>query len=244
MNMLKNLQQQNFHDIVKKMHSVSGWEMLESDNFLALKSPAKVPFINFVWAEANAKNHIKAEAFFGIHSFAWLLTAEQDDDYLVSVGFHEPENSPEMVIELANYHSVELSSKIKIIVADAEQDFQCWARVASETFGPTPAEISEFFLPLVQHAGCIPYLAFYDGEPAATSLAFCGEKVAGIYAMNTHSQFRCKGLGGAVAQACLVNAKNNGCDFAVLYASEVGKLLYEAMGFQTAQVLKEYGSKK
>ena len=242
--MLKNLQQQNFHDLMKKMQSISGWEILEADNFLALKSPAKVPFINFVWAEANAENHAIAKEFFVDRSFAFLLTAEQEHDYLVSVGFHEPEDSPEMLMELSDYQSVELSSKIKIIVADAEQDFKCWASVASETFEPTPEEISEFFLPLVQHAVCIPYLAFYDGEPAATSLGFCGEKIAGIYAMSTRSQFRRKSLGRAVAQACLINAKNNGCDYAVLYASEVGKLLYEAMGFKTVQILKEYSSKK
>jgi len=203
-----------------------------------------VPYINFLWAEANAENYKKAKTFFAELLFAWLLTSEQDDDYLVSVNFSEPEAFPEMLMKLTDYQPVELSSKIKNIVAHSEQDFQCWASVASETFGPTPEEISEFFLPLVQHAGCIPYLAFYDGEPAATALVFCGKKVAGIYAMSTRAQYRRKGLGKAVAQACLINAKNNGCDCAVLYASEVGKLLYEAMGFQTVQILKEYGSKK
>ena len=147
MSMLKNLQQQNFYDTMKKMQSVSGWEMLEADNFLAMKSPAKVPYINFVWAEANAENYVRAKAFFEEYSFAWLLTAEQDDDYLVSVDSHETEDFPEMVIELAGYQPVELSSKIKIIVADSEQRFQCWANVASETFGPSPEEITEFFLP-------------------------------------------------------------------------------------------------
>jgi uracil DNA glycosylase len=60
----KDLQKQNFYDALKKMHSAPGWEIFEENNVLALKSPARLPFVNMVWGDATIGNINKMTSFY------------------------------------------------------------------------------------------------------------------------------------------------------------------------------------
>jgi GNAT superfamily N-acetyltransferase len=119
-------------------------------------------------------------------------------------------------------------------------EMQQWVETAAEIFELSAQDTREFFLPLIQTAGLIPFLVLYDGEPAATSLVFCGKEVAGIYAMGTRKPFRRKGLGSVALHACLQVAKLRKLNQAVLYSSSMGRPLYEKIGFQTINLLQEY----
>ncbi len=235
-----DLQKQNFYDALLKMHSVPGWEVFEEGGLLALKSPARLPFVNMVWGEASPENTKKMRSFFAQQSFSWYLTQAQSDAHLLQSGFKEPEPAPEMVLNLNTYAFIQPSPEISIIRVTSDNDFYLWSKIASETFQCQPEVIIEFFQPLIKLAGDIPYLAFYENEPAATSLLFYDNQIAGIYAMSTREKFRRKGLGWAVAQACIQTANDIGIPYAVVYASKQGKLLYEKMGFKTVQILREY----
>ena len=72
---------------------------------------------------------------------------------------------------------------------------------------------------------------------------YCGEQVAGIYAMSTKVEFRRKGLGSAAVHACVALALDQRLNYAVLYASELGQLLYKKSGFKVTQMLHEYNFK-
>jgi ribosomal protein S18 acetylase RimI-like enzyme len=239
-NLPKELQQKNFYDVMQKMISISGWSILEKNNLLALKSGANIPLINFVWGDVTIKNINIIKSFYQQHSFTWLLMPNQNDELLISAGFSGPEPSPEMVLYLDKYRFEEYESNMQVKVATSNEELDLWAQVASETFGISAFELKEFFEPLIKVAGAIPFLIYYDNIPATTSLVYCYDQVAGIYAMSTRENFRRKGLGGAAVQACLKEAKNNNISYAVLYASQMGKPLYESMGFQVSQVLEEY----
>ncbi len=235
----KDLQKQNFYDAVYQMRFISGWEILEEENFLALKSPHST-LITYVWGEATYDHYQKAKSFFGDCSFSWILTQEQDDQCLMQLGFTEPERMPEMILDLNSYQYVEPPPKIDIIVADSGYAFQQWVEITTEIFNFAAEDITEFFVPLIQLADDIPLLALYEGEPAATSMLYCKKDIAGVYAVATRPEFRRKGLGSAITHACLKTAKNNNFDYSVLYASPMGELLYEKIGFHTTQILREY----
>lgn len=238
--MIKDLQKQNFYDAMKIMENIPGWEILEDHNFLAIKSPARIPLINMVWAEATVENIKIAKNFFADKPFSWLLTQEQPDIHLLQSGFKGPDPSPEMLIDLTNYISPNLDPAIKIIEVKTKSELYQWAQVASETFELNTYDLIDFFKPLIDVCKDIPYLALYNDEPAATSLVYCSKETAGIYAMSTLTKFRRKGLGTAAVNACLEIAKNKKMKNAVLYASAIGKFLYENIGFKTVHVLKEY----
>ncbi|MDF1756689.1 MAG: hypothetical protein P1U74_00075 [Legionellaceae bacterium] len=68
-----DLVQKNYIDAMQAMETTPGWEVLEEDNLIALKSSTNVNFINVVWGEATLKNINKAKLFFKNLSFNWLL---------------------------------------------------------------------------------------------------------------------------------------------------------------------------
>lgn len=101
--------------------------------------------------------------------------------------------------------------------------------------------IEDFFTPWINECGNIPYLALLNGEPAATSLLYCDSlDNAAIYSLGTRPAFRCQGIGGSITHACLQAAKSKNVSKVALYASTMGKPLYEKIGFRHVQDLYIY----
>lgn len=239
-NFPKDLQKKNFYHAIQKMASIFGWEILETDGLLALKSEARIPLVNFIWGDPTPENIEKIKSFYQNKSFAWLLTAEQDDKHLLNAGFNLPESYPELVLSLDEYKFEKHSQDIEIKIPKSNEELDLWMQVASETLEISAAELREFFEPLIKIAGDTPFLIYYEGMPAATSLVYCDDQSAGVYAMTTLKKFRRNKLGWAATQACLEIAKNKNVPYAVLYSSPMGEPLYKKMGFKTSQILKEY----
>jgi GNAT superfamily N-acetyltransferase len=237
---VKDLQKQNFLEILQCMHSLPGWDILKTGNFLGLKSPARFPLVNFVWGDVTLENFKAAQSFFGNHSYVWVISPEQKGQDLLDFGFGKPIASVEMLLCLEAYVGPKSSPQINIITPTLHSEIQQWVETAAEIFKLSKEGVQEFFLPLIQTAGLIPFLALYDGKPAATSLVFCGKEVAGVYAMGTLKPFRRKGLGSAALHACLQAAKSKNLKYSVLYSSSMGKSLYKKVGFQTTNLLQEY----
>lgn len=82
------------------------------------------------------------------------------------------------------------------------------------------------------------YLGKLNGEPVATNMVFCGAGVAGLYGVATVPSVRGKGIGGAITLQPLLDARNEGYNYAVLFASEMGIHAYERVGFQLCDDIK------
>jgi GNAT superfamily N-acetyltransferase len=247
----KDFQQQNFLEILRRMQSVPGWEILREEKLLALKAPGPFPFVNFVWGDVTSESLQSVFSFYASQSFYWLLTPEQKEKYggiLVQEGlkgsesFPPPECFPEMSLNLKTHNPVLHSYDIDVRKVDTPQLFQQWLPTAAEGLEIDSQAIEDFVVPLIKEAGTIPFLAFDKGEPAATSMVYCDHNTstAGLYFLCTRPAFRKKGLGSAVTEACLQTAKHAGIIHAVLYASSMGQSMYEKLGFQTSQMLYEY----
>ena len=74
-------------------------------------------------------------------------------------------------------------------------------------------------------------LPISDGEPVCTSALVRNADVAGIYFVATLEDFR--GRGAAVTWEAARDGIEHGCRFASLQASELGRPVYERMGFDT-----------
>lgn len=247
----KDLQKQNFLEILRVMQSVPGWEILEESKVLALKAPGALPLVNYVWGEVTIESLQKVLSFYASQSFYWFLTPEQKKEggaLLIENSLKGPESFPppecfaEMILNLEEYNPIILRSDIEIQQASTQQLFQQWVTTAAEGLGLDSQAIVDFVVPLIKEVGLISFLGFYKGEPAATSMVYCDPKTdtAGVYFLSTRPAFRKKGLGSAVTEACLQTAKHSGIIHAVLYASPMGQSMYEKLGFQTSQMLYEY----
>ncbi len=76
------------------------------------------------------------------------------------------------------------------------------------------------------------FLAYYDGNPIASSLVLYEAGVAGIYNVTTLEEARGKGIGTAITLAPLHEAKKLGYEIAILGSSEMGLNMYKQMGFK------------
>ena len=76
------------------------------------------------------------------------------------------------------------------------------------------------------------YVGTLDKEPVATSLVIADGAVAGIYWVATREGWRRRGLGEALTWAAVRGGAERGCTVASLQASELGRPVYERMGFR------------
>jgi len=79
--------------------------------------------------------------------------------------------------------------------------------------------------------GC--YLGYFDGKPVATSLRYTSGRVAGVYFVATAKEYRRRGIGEAMTWRAAVDGRKEKCAISVLQASEMGRPVYEGMGYRT-----------
>ena len=218
----------------------SGGEILEEGSLLAFTAPE--PFIDWVFGKPSFESFQKAKGFFGEKPFKWRVSEEDDRLGLMEMGFKELEREYEMAIYLRNLDIPEVAEGVSIRSAISLQEYSQWVTTSANAWNLDPVMWDRFFLPWIKTEKIVPYIAFFNGEPAATSLLYLGEKDASLWAIGTRPDFRRQGLGTAVTCACLQEAKKNGYDWAVLSASEMGKPMYEKIGFQSLQVIHDYSS--
>lgn len=75
-----------------------------------------------------------------------------------------------------------------------------------------------------------------NGEPVATNMLFNGGGVASVYAVGTLPSARGQGIGGAITLKPLLEAREMGYRYAVLFATEMGIHAYERIGFRQCGV--------
>ncbi len=76
------------------------------------------------------------------------------------------------------------------------------------------------------------YVGYVDGAPVATSAVIATHRVAGVYNVACLPSHRKRGLGEAMTWHAVVAGAAMGCTMASLHASEMGRPIYERMGFR------------
>lgn len=104
-----------------------------------------------------------------------------------------------------------------------------------------PASLVEQFYPaaIVNDARIRAFVGRLDGQPVATSLASRTGETVGIYSVATAPGARGRGIGTAMTWHLLRDA-DPGWTLAVLQASDMGRPIYERMGFSLVREFDEY----
>jgi hypothetical protein len=116
-----------------------------------------------------------------------------------------------------------------------------YADVLARGFGMPPELGRAFASPaMLSPTDVSLYTGFVDGEAVATSALFMSHRVAGVYNVATLDTHRRRGFGEAITWHAVMDGVAARCTMASLQASEMGKPVYERMGFKTVTTYKTY----
>lgn len=184
-----------------------------------------------------------------IQRLTWLadegIPAVQIRKYLTAHGLRfEEESGTEMAADLRDVpDQVPFPEGLEILCIEDPERLRQWIHVASIGFHVAQefeAAWHELFTEAIFEQPFWTYLALLHGQPVATSQLFLSAGVAGIYNVTCLPDARSRGIGRAITQAPLLDARTMGYRVAILQASEKGYPVYRRLGFQDYGKLSVY----
>jgi ribosomal protein S18 acetylase RimI-like enzyme len=87
------------------------------------------------------------------------------------------------------------------------------------------------------------YVGYVGGKPVATSTRITTGDVAGLYFVSTLPDFRRRGYGESMTWRAMEDGRSAGCALGFLQASEMGRAIYERMGFRFLEEYSDWQAK-
>jgi GNAT superfamily N-acetyltransferase len=81
--------------------------------------------------------------------------------------------------------------------------------------------------------GCAVYVGYTKGRPVTTGFGVRSGTTIGVYNIATREPARRRGYGAAMTARVVADGAAEGCYVAILQASEMGRPIYERLGFRT-----------
>ena len=106
-------------------------------------------------------------------------------------------------------------------------------RVVTAGFGSDPAVALGTACPdLLDRPECVAYVGYAEGAPVVSGMGWRTGRTVGVYSIATIESARRRGYGAAMTARVVADGVDAGCDTAALQASEMGRPIYERLGFR------------
>ena len=129
--------------------------------------------------------------------------------------------------------AITMPDGLEVRAADGVQTLQHHVDVVTAAFGMPLAFAEQLLSPrLLRLPDLTLYVGYVDGEPVATSALVATHRVAGVYNVACLPSHRKRGYGEAMTWHAVRSGADIGCIMASLQASEMGRPVYERMGFR------------
>ncbi len=241
----------NFYKFIRFMSTIDLEDMIYEETDFFSRYSTGIPFflLNAVW-----NSHIPSEVAFKKIKENITFFEKRQVPFLWVIG---PSSSPKKMGELLIKNGLtlikepgmahnlktlgterEILNKVEIIKVENAETLKVWNDVVLTGFTLPKELLSDFFYELFSFMllnnapSASAFLAYYEGNPVASSLVFYEEGVAGIYNVTTLEEARGKGIGTAITLAPLNEAKKLGYEIAILHSSEMALNMYKQMGFK------------
>ena len=177
-----------------------------------------------------------------------LISMEEQQQQLASGIISTESGSPCMVADLQQMNEVALTTVPAEFTIEEVRDEKMlfdFKRVFVETYG-IPEWAGQAWVDATLHGGIgrTPwkmFVGYLNGTAVATNMLFNGGGVASVYAVATLPSAQRQGIGGAITLKPLLEAREMGYRYAVLFATEMGVPVYERLGFrQTGARIDRY----
>ena len=168
-----------------------------------------------------------------------LISMEEQQQQLASGIISTESGSPGMVADLGHMNEAALATVPSGFTIEEVRDetmLNDFKRVFVETYG-IPEWAGQAWVDATRHTriGRSPwkmYVGYLNGAAVATNMLFNGGGVASVYAVATLPSAQRQGIGGAITLKPLLEAREMGYRYAVLFATEMGVPVYERLGFR------------
>jgi ribosomal protein S18 acetylase RimI-like enzyme len=193
------------------------------------------------------------------NSYALWIDSEDTDSKqkLHADGFTFCFSYPEMMLDLSTLSPFICDSRISIRrVISEDEILATWAPLVVKAYNPQVGE-DDFkkylqdwhtFFKYLRNSNSYNHmyfvLGYWDEVPAATGLFIVKDDAAYIHKIGSLTEFRRKGLALAITSLPLIDFRKNGIQKAFLFASVMGKPLYEKIGFTTIGQVDVYKTKE
>lgn len=159
-------------------------------------------------------------------------TYERALEVVADAGFVRGGDMPCMTCELplVGPRRVPDGFEIRAVDQASMADFQA---VAAEAFGmPAPMARTVFRPELLDFDDMRAFVGYVEDRPVACAASYQTDDIVGIYTVATVAAARGRGYGTAITAAAMVDTPAP-ATLAVLQASDMGRPVYERMGFRT-----------
>jgi len=211
----------------------------EADGLLLVSSGLPVPFLNiaFVTRPLPApEDQITAAArFFDSRGEPFIIRIREGLDPAAEaacgrLGFPYSDTVPGMA-------STSLAGPppegLEVRRVASERELAAFRTVIARGFGIDLEQVTRFVrAELLADAEAECYLGLLDGEPVASSTLVYTGRVAGVHNVATLPEARRRGFGEAMTWHAMARGAAYGCDLAALQASDMGRPVYERMGYR------------
>jgi GNAT superfamily N-acetyltransferase len=86
---------------------------------------------------------------------------------------------------------------------------------------------------LLDRPECVVYVGYAGGAPVVSGLGWRTGRTIGVYSIATIASARRRGYAAAMTARVMADGVAAGCDASALQASEMGRPIYERLGFRT-----------
>lgn len=176
----------------------------------------------------------EAEAFFGPQQRPWILLAFPEavpglEGPMQARGFKDEGRFPELFLGAIPEPIPSPPPGVEVRRVDSFEELQLFERTASEAYEVTPGPVYPGWL---EYPGFSFHLAYFRGKPVATATLIVSHGLAGIVYVGTVPAARGQGFGRSVVWSAIEAGAVEGCKGSALWASPMGRRMYERMGFR------------
>lgn len=247
---LTNRVHENLYELFRAMHVLPGFESVETDKLCYHHAFPTNPMFKGAWRARLAASEVdnaidEAKAWFdqrkAPYFFWWVDPQTQPADMtqrLIERGFDgNLVGDPSMIADLHTLNEdIRVPDSFSINQAIELKTLEQWRDVFAESF-QAPADAGQAWVDATMKGGqgqapLKMYVGYLNEKPVATSILFNGAGVSGIYGVGTLPEARGQGIGSAMTLKPLLDARNQGFNYAVLFSSRMGYPVYQRLGFR------------
>lgn len=211
-----------------------------TEHCYAMKSGSRESFGNRVCSESGCTDSEiqQIKDYFDVVPFRWLVPKEDTVacQQLERAGLRYICDYPAMIVDVHTIRDVPYPAELEIKIITHEKDWNTWIDIVARSFGMNAAQFATFVTYIRERAkpGMVTgYLGYYNNIPVATAMVIKRGDIVSVHWIGTLTEYRGKGIGYALTHKPLLDAYRHGCKQAILLATDLGKPVYEKLGFTT-----------